>query len=353
MKTNYQTKKLEDSIEKVIYTNKILKKDFLEIGEYPIISQEQDLINGYWNDTEDLFKIKKPIVIFGDHTKVLKYIDFDFVLGADGVKILQPKGFLYSKYLFYFLLSIKIKDLGYARHYRLIKNLEIPTPSLAKQKRIVKILDEVFEKLEKVKEGTEKNLANTKELFESYLQNVFANKGEDWEEKEFEDCIEKNTYTNKILKKDFLGTGEYPIISQEQDLINGYWNDTKDLFKIKKPIIIFGDHTKVLKYIDFNFVLGADGVKILQPKNFLYTKYFYYCLQSVKIKDLGYARHYRLLKNIEISFPKSLTKQKEIVKKLDDLSEQTKKLENIYKEKLKDIEELKKSILQKAFTGNL
>ena len=109
---------------------------------------------------------------------------------------------------------------------------------------------------------------------------------QDWEIKEFEDCLEKVVYTNKIQRKDFLVDGEYPIISQEQNFINGYWDNSDDLFKVKKPIIIFGDHTQVLKYVDFDFVLGADGVKILQPKYNIYPRFFFYFLQNINLTVL-------------------------------------------------------------------
>src|SRR3989338_1219081 len=116
------------------------------------------------------------------------------------------------------------------------------------------------------------------------------------EVKYFEDCLEKVKYTKKIQRKDFLEEGRFPIVSQEQEYINGFWNESKDLFKIIKPVVIFGDHTQVLKYVDFDFVLGADGVKILQPTNDLNSRFFYYFLMNVNLHSLGYARHYRLLK---------------------------------------------------------
>lgn len=116
-----------------------------------------------------------------------------------------------------------------------------------------------------------------------------------WEIKKFEDCLEKVVYTKKIQRKDFHDNGEYPIISQEQDFINGYWDNSNDLFKVKNPIVIFGDHAQVLKYVDFDFVLGADGVKILQPRNIINSRFFFYFLQNINLGSLGYARHYRLL----------------------------------------------------------
>ena len=72
-----------------------------------------------------VFKITKPVIVFGDHTRVLKYIDFDFVVGADGVKIIQPISKLNPRYLYYFLTLNIPKSTGYARHYKLLKKLSI------------------------------------------------------------------------------------------------------------------------------------------------------------------------------------------------------------------------------------
>jgi type I restriction enzyme S subunit len=276
-----------------------------------------------------------------------------------GLAIIRSGDLINKDFLFYFLSLNEENIVGNAGAVfasiskKDIENIEIPLPPLAEQKRIVKILDEVFEGIAKVKENTEKNLQNVKELFESYLQSIFSDPREGWEVRNFDECIDKVIYTNKIQRKYFLEDGKFPIISQEKDLINGYWDKKDDLFHLKKPIIIFGDHTKILKYIDFDFVLGADGVKVLQPKDFLFPKLFYYFLRSITLKKLGYARHYRLLIEKHVVYPKSLLEQKKIVAKLDALSEQTKKLEGIYKQKLLDLEELKKSVLKKAFCGEL
>ena len=117
------------------------------------------------------------------------------------------------------------------------------------------------------------------------------------------DCIEKVFYTKKIQKKDFLKKGKFPIISQEENYINGYWDNEIDVFRIKnQPIVIFGDHTRVIKYIDFDFILGADGVKIIKPIYKINPKFFYYFIFFKKPKSLGYARHYRILKIYKSQF---------------------------------------------------
>jgi len=175
---------------------------------------------------------------------------------------------------------------------------------------------------------------------------------EGWNKKRFEDCIEKVTYTRKIQRKAFLDKGDYPVVSQEESFINGYWDSEADLFKVTTPVVVFGDHTKVLKYIDFDFVIGADGVKILQPKEFLVPKFFYYQLRLANLDSLGYARHFKLLRSLEIAYP-GRPEQQRIVAKLDSLFDETNHLETIYQQKLTALDELKKSLLHQAFSGEL
>ena len=131
MKENWTYKKLEDSIEKVKYTTKIPSSDYKSEGLFPIVSQEDEMISGYWDNASDVFKVNKPVVIFGDHTRVLRYVDFDFVLGADGVKILQPIDGLIAKFFLYYLKWCKIPSLGYSRHYKLLKEIDVPIPPLS------------------------------------------------------------------------------------------------------------------------------------------------------------------------------------------------------------------------------
>lgn len=133
---------------------------------------------------------------------------------------------------------------------------------------------------------------------------------------DFEECIEKITYTDKVKSSEFLEVGQFPIIDQSEAYIAGYWNDEGSVFKIQKPVVVFGDHTRIFKYIDFDFVLGADGVKILQPNERLNAKYFYYVLKNTPIKELGYSRHYKLLKDLKIPLP-PLEVQQDIVAEIE------------------------------------
>jgi type I restriction enzyme, S subunit len=180
VKKGWVRKPFEHCIERISYTRKVQRHDFLPDGAFPIVSQEEEFINGYWNNKADLYKVTTPVVVFGDHTKVLKYIDFDFVLGADGVKILQPHEFLSPKFFYYQLQTATLDSLGYARHYRLLKDLNVVYPSRLEQQRIVAILDDAFDGIAKARANAEKTLQNARAIFESEMKAVFGKGGQGW-----------------------------------------------------------------------------------------------------------------------------------------------------------------------------
>lgn len=116
-------------------------------GTCRVISQSQQMILGYTNKKEKLFHHNRPVITFGDHTTVVKFINFDFVVGADGLKIFEPTNIVDSKYMYYALtyLSTNLEKVGgYSRHYKFIKNKPIGIPPLEEQQRIVDKLDEML-----------------------------------------------------------------------------------------------------------------------------------------------------------------------------------------------------------------
>ena len=128
----------------------------------------------------------------------------------------------------------------------------------------------------------------------------------------------------KIPQEKYCLTGQFPIVDQGQRVIAGWWNDDDGIFK-DVPAIIFGDHTRAIKYMEEPFFIGADGVKILRPTNAKDNpKYLYYALQAAKIPNLGYSRHFKVVKELEIRMY-SRDEQDEIVhvlEKIDHLIEQ-------------------------------
>lgn len=179
---------------------------------------------------------------------------------------------------------------------------KIPVPPLSIQQLIVEELDAIHSIIENKKQ----QVAELDNLAQSLFYQMFGDPITNpmgWEMRAFEDCIEKVKYTSKIQSRDYKTRGTYPIISQEEELISGYWDNKEDVFVVSEPIVIFGDHTRVLKYIDFSFVLGADGVKILQPIRDINALFLFHFLKSYNIPNLGYSRHYKLLKEISLPLP--------------------------------------------------
>ena len=138
-------------VDKTKYGVKVQTSEYREFGSHIIIDQGQSKIAGYTDREDGLFK-EVPVIIFGDHTRVIKYVDQPFYLGADGVKVLRSKdGNANYKYLYYALKNAKIPDTGYNRHYKWLKEVRIEYPDSNTQTQIVNILDKVSDVISKRK----------------------------------------------------------------------------------------------------------------------------------------------------------------------------------------------------------
>jgi type I restriction enzyme S subunit len=271
----------------------------------------------------------------------------------------------------------RLKGIGVPNlHLNEIREVSIPFPkSISQQQRIVSILDETFASIAKAKANAEQNLKNAKELFESYLQSVFANKGKDWEEKTLKNIgvTQTGTTPKTDVKENF---GDYiPFIKpadidksgdgnirydneglSEQGLKNGRKMEEGSIL-----MVCIGASIGKVGFVNRK-VSCNQQINSLTVKNEFCSKFFYYALSTKSffeqvMQNAAQATLPIINKSkweaLSVSYPKSLTVQKSIVQKLDALSTETKKLESIYQQKITDLEELKKSILQKAFNGEL
>ena len=208
----------------------IKQSEVLSNGKYPVVSQSNEFITGYYNDIDKVYKNKESVVIFGDHTTVVKYVDFDFVVGADGVKIFEPISIVDAKYLFYCLLfmTIGLDKVGrYSRHYKFIKNKALPIPPLAEQKRIVDKIEELMPLID----DYEKNWQRLEELDKKFP--------EDMKKSLLQEAIKGKLVEQRAEE----GTGEelYKLIQEEKKKLikEGKIKKQKALDEIKEEEIPF------------------------------------------------------------------------------------------------------------------
>jgi type I restriction enzyme S subunit len=231
-----------------------------------------------------------------------------------------------------------------------IYDIDIPLPPLSEQKQIVKILDDAFEKIEKVKQNTEKNLQHARELFESYLNSLHGKK------ESLGSLVDIKT--GKLNANAMEEKGQYPFFTCAREVfaINTYAFDGEAILLAGNNAV--GDFNVKHYEGKFNAYQRTYVITINKNEKLSYRYLYYQLLKSLKEfkgKSVGAGTKFLkigMIQGLQIVLP-SLSEQKAIVKKLDTLSEQIKKLEANYQKKLADLEELKKSILQKAFAGEL
>lgn len=398
MKTNWQTKKLSD----ICFFQEgpgIRKYEYKKNG-YPIINVRCvqdgyiDLSNAQAVDPKFIkekwshFQVEDGDILFTTsgtigRTAMATKDDLPLLMNTSVVRFKSLDEKELDRYFLAWLLrspkfieEVKSYSSGTAQknvgptHLKLIS---ISYPVLSEQKRIVKILDEAFGKIEKAKENAEKNLQNSKELFKSYLKNVFANSGKDWEEKIIKEvCDLKSGTTIAVSLERTTGDIIYAKIADMTLPENLVEMNTSSRFVNKSEIkssqiipegsIIFPKRggaiaTNKKRKIVRPTIVDLNTMAII-PSNKIDKDFLFHWFSLINLNDISNGTTIPQINNysfdeVYISFPKSISEQKMIVKKIDSLSEQTKKLEEVYKKKLADLEELKKSILNKAFTGEL
>ena len=230
----------------------------------------------------------------------------------------------HSKQFIDMAITISVGGLSPTINWKDISKQEFLLPPKSEQKRLAELLwaaDEMLEKekreREKVEELLETDCANTlgqcnNGQYESLNQSFIK----------ISDIIAKERFeVGKLETEQYQSQGKYPIIDQSKTFIAGY-SDLDDLFfKGSLPVIVFGDHTTIVKYVDFPFILGADGTKIIKTnEEKVTTKFLLYAIKNLHIIPQGYRRHFSILKELEIpSF--SIEKQNECVSRWDKLEE--------------------------------
>ena len=362
---------------------KTKQKEYLEIGLLPIVDQGKEIIGGYTNEVEKNIVCNLPVIVFGDHTCSVKYINFPFGAGADGIKILKAKDNVLPQYLFYGTqyLVFHLHDRGYARHYQHIEKMDLYVPPIEEQRRIVSRIEELFSELDSAVETLQK----TRQQLEIYRQAVL---------KEAFENIDIRNYVKlgKIIEKPRYGTSKkctydatdsstavyrIPNINYEKGILdrtdlkyaefdsnelNGIDLKENDILLIRSngSVSLVG-RTAIVNKKDVNntFAGYLIRIRLFEPST-LKTKFLHYYLQSYQARYYieNTAKSTSGVNNINAEEIKKLVVPNcddefiaPVISNIESRLSVCAKIERTVDEAMQQAEAMRQSILKKAFEG--
>lgn len=180
---------------------KVPQKSYAAAGKYPVVDQGAAFIGGYTDDDSLVISPYRPLVVFGDHTRRVKFVDFPFVCGGDGTKLIAPYSAIDAKWFYYTLMAVPLPDRGYSRHYQFLTRSKFDLPPLAEQRRIVAALEEQLSRLDAGVSALERARANLKRYRTAVLKAAVEGElTEDWRE-ENPDGVPASKLLESILEE--------------------------------------------------------------------------------------------------------------------------------------------------------
>lgn len=370
---------------------KIPQKEYLPDGKIAIVDQGQNMVGGYTNNSEMAFTGNIPVIIFGDHTRCVKFVDFPFAQGADGVKVIKPKSFFDVKAFYYAFQNIDIPNMGYRRHFPLFDQYAIPVPPISEQRRIVDRIESLFTRLDEAKQKTQDALDSFETRKAAILHKAFT--GEltaQWRKKQhisrntwkvltLDDVAEykKGPFGSSITKAMFVPKGDntYKVYEQGNAIrktvnYGHYYISEQKYLELKGFSVSAGDIIiscagtigEVFR-LPANCEPGIINQALMRVRIFsnIKERYFIYYFGGVlkgsvvdqangtAIKNIP---PFKIMKAMKIDLP-SLPEQAEIVRILDDLLAKEQQAEEAAEKVLEQIDLTKKAILARAFRGEL
>lgn len=352
---------------------KTKQKQYEVEGKLAIVDQGHKLIGGYSNDQTLKLECSLPVIVFGDHTCAVKYIDFPFGAGADGIKVLEPSELIKPKYLYYGTqyLTLRFPDKGYARHYQHIEKMDLTVPPLPEQERIVTRIEELFSELDKAVE----TLQITKQQLAVYRQAVLK--------EAFEGCkmVKTNAVCEHITDGDHMpppkAESGIPFIMisnikgnkicwDNTNYVNSeYYNAIGEKRAPRKGDVLYtvtgsyGIPVKVDFDKDFCF---QRHIALLRPNKKISQNYLFYAMQSPDVylqatkRATGTAQKtvgLSVLRDLSIPFFESIEKQKEVTVLIESRLSVCESIEQTVDTALAQAEAMRQSILKQAFEGGL
>lgn len=368
---------------------KVQSKTYLENGKLAVVDQGQELIGGYTDDENMAYSGKLPVIIFGDHTRCVKYIDFPFTQGADGVKVLLPKPF-YDVRAFYFALqSIDIPNMGYRRHYPLFPQFFVPVPPLPEQRRIVARIESLFAKLDEAKEKAQAVVDGFELRKSAILHKAFTGELterwrkehkiglESWETKTSKELFEYVTSGSRGWAQYYSETGA--VFVRMGNLDHGTIElDFSDIQHVRLPDKAEGQRSRLqnndilisitadvgmvglVREMDFEAYINQH-IALARPSNENDPEFIaWYLVSDVGLRQMqGKQRGATKvglglddIRSLQLSMPK-ISEQKKVVAVLNKLMNKEQQAKEAAEVVLSQIDTMKKAILARAFRGEL
>ena len=381
--------KSNETFEQISTTNKKVKtKECFDTGLFPVIDQGQKIVAGYVDDESKVIEVVDPVCIFGDHTRIIKWVEENFVPGADGTKVLAAKEFLLPRYFYYQLRELELPDKGYSRHFQFLKQSKFRVAPLNEQIRIANKLDSLLAKVE----AAQTRLDKIPTLLKRFRQSVLAaaTSGEltaEWRQgKQFGKKVNIGDITSDIKygtsKKCSYESGNTPVLRipnindwgislvdlkfadfdpkekeklslKPSDLLIIRSNGSLEL--VGKVAIITGNESDCL-YAGYLIRIRFSNLNETLPQ------YIFYALRSPEIRKVIEinARSTSGVNNINskeiaalsINLP-SIDEQKQIVRRVESLFTLADTVEKQYQQARQRTDKLTQSLLAKAFRGEL
>lgn len=238
--------------------------------------------------------------------------------------------------------------------------LEVPHPQLPEQRAISTALARVHEAIRTHDRSTE----TAQELKRAAMRTLFTRglRGEaqketeigpvpeSWDTPTVAEAVRPSRFdrAKQVPRSAYKISGRWPIIDQGQDFIAGFTDDEVKIIRPEVPLVIFGDHTRIFKFVDFEFALGAEGTKPLVAADGFDPRYLYHALCNLDVPSRGYNRHYTVLSEMRIGKPE-VSEQKEVAAILDAIDRKI----DLHRRKRAVLDELFKALLHKLMTGEI
>lgn len=330
-------------IDVYVSTEQASKSDCLKTGDLILLDASEDY-EGTTRCVELLNISDDEKIVSGLHTLALRDTAQNFINGFRAYITSTP--FVRNNF---WKQVTGIKVYGVSKDN--LKKIKLLLPPLCEQEKIAEILGTWDTAIEKLTALIEQKKLLKKGLMQRLLTGKQRLPGfsTPWKKFEFDAIFytEKGIKNKQIQTKEYQTKGRFPIVDQGKQKIIAYTDDENKLYKCT-PVIVFGDHTRILKFITFHFVIGADGTQLIKTYSEYSLVFCFYVLQNISIPNLGYSRHMSVLKEKVFNLP-PLPEQKAIADILSKADEEI----DLLTRKLDLLQSQKKGLMQQLLTGKI